>query len=75
MTFELADEETEALPKESDDLVDSDLFQFSARIRMPSAGPSQPECGPPLSGSVRMTSWTSNSGSTAAHKSRRSPFG
>jgi hypothetical protein len=33
MNLDLADEETEALPKELDNLIDGDRYQFSARIR------------------------------------------
>jgi hypothetical protein len=34
MIFDLTDEETEALLKELDDIIDGDRFQFSARVRM-----------------------------------------
>jgi hypothetical protein len=34
MTFDLTDEETEALLKELDKIIDGDRFQFSARVRM-----------------------------------------
>jgi hypothetical protein len=33
MTFDLTDEETEALLKELDHIIDEDRFQFSARVR------------------------------------------
>jgi hypothetical protein len=34
MTFELTDEETEALLRELNNLIDGDRHQFSARVRM-----------------------------------------
>ena len=34
MTFDLTDEETKALLKELDDIIDGDRYQFSARVRM-----------------------------------------
>jgi len=34
MTFDLTDEETKALLKELDKIIDGDRFQFSARVRM-----------------------------------------
>jgi hypothetical protein len=33
MTFDLTDEETEALLRELDNLIENDRYQFSARIR------------------------------------------
>ena len=34
MTFDLTEEETKALLKELDDIIDGDRYQFSARVRM-----------------------------------------
>ena len=34
ITFDLTDEETEALLKELDHIIDGDRYQFSARVRM-----------------------------------------
>jgi hypothetical protein len=45
MNLELSGEETEALLKELNDIIDGDRYQFSARVRMLKADPRQDQVG------------------------------
>jgi hypothetical protein len=64
MTLDLTDEETEALPRELDHIIDGDRYQLSGRVRMLKAiraniGPEAER--PPLSAALRASEDEDNS--------------